>query len=200
MSGMRAPVVMLLLSLLACGATPADSAGLISGEESGLGSSAPTTIDVTPTSGAGDPTLGTGTSAAATTAATTEHGPDSTAGPGDSSSTGDPAEPPPICGPVMSSGGEGAPLDYGFATVPPTMALVDTFYGHDLRTNIGACATDRVQWTLVSAPTAARLELPGVVKALAPGETHVHEAGGAAREQAKSHGTSRARRRAALIS
>jgi len=65
------------------------------------------------------------------------------------------------------------------------MALVDTFYSYDLRTNIGACATDRVRWTLAAAPAGARLELPGAAKSLAVGETLVHEAGGAAREQVK---------------
>lgn len=44
---------------------------------------------------------------------------------------------------------------------------------------------DRVEWQFVSAPEGAVLELAGVDVALAPGETYVHEAGGAAREQAK---------------
>jgi hypothetical protein len=96
-----------------------------------------------------------------------------------------PPEPPPVCadaatGPLVA--GE-LPDDYGFATVPPQMALADTFYTYDLRTNIGACSTDRVRWRLVAAPTGAVLEVGDV--ALAAGDEHQHDGGGSPREAAK---------------
>ncbi|HVH47072.1 MAG TPA: hypothetical protein VM925_32235 [Labilithrix sp.] len=74
---------------------------------------------------------------------------------------------------------------YGFATDPPTMALADTFYGYDLRTAIGKCATDRVEWTLAQAPSGARLVLPRSRVELAQGETRSHETDGDDREAAR---------------
>lgn len=180
---MRARTLLLSLSLPACSAAPTDHTGL--GNEAASGTDGAMTSDApTPTSSAAGSTAGGGT-AGATTTSTTDNGQGSTAGPGDSSSTGEPEPPPPVCAPANDSGGADAPAHYGFATVAPAMALVDTFYTYDLRTNIGDCATDRVQWTLVTAPAGARLELPGVAGSLAAGEALVHEAGGAAREQAK---------------
>jgi hypothetical protein len=75
------------------------------------------------------------------------------------------------------------PDDYGFATEPPTMALADTFHTYDVRTNIGACSTDRVRWRLESAPGGARLEIGDV--SIAVGEEHQHDGGGSPREAAK---------------
>lgn len=177
---MRATAVLLLLSLPACSAAPETSAG--------PGSDASTATASPSTSTASTPTTSAAAAAASSAASTTSAGAtaetDAPASSGDEPSTGD-AEPPPVCAPVEHHGGADAPANYGFATVPPSMALVDTFYSYDLRTNIGACATDRVRWTLAAAPAGARLELPGAAKSLAVGETLVHEAGGAAREQVK---------------
>lgn len=180
---MCARLLSVLLLSSACGAAPEASAGLVGGESIAASSAASTSGAAPTTSGAGSTGAADATAAASTAASTTGTGAESTAGPGDSSSTGA-ADEPPVCAPTESSDGAGAPAEYGLATAPPTMALVDTFYGYDLRTSIGACATDRVQWTLVAAPAAARLELPGVAKSLVAGEMYVHEAGGAAREQA----------------
>lgn len=96
-----------------------------------------------------------------------------------------PPEMPPVCaapmtGPLVAGD---LPDDYGFATEPPQMALADTFYSYDVRTNIGACSTDRVRWRLVDAPAGVVLEIGGAT--IAPGEEHQHDDGGSAREQAK---------------
>lgn len=96
-------------------------------------------------------------------------------------STGGPDE-PPTCD-AGTTTGDAPPADYGYAVTPPRMVLADTFYSYDLRTNIGDCATDRVEWTFAAGPATARLEV--AAEALAPGATHVHEGGGAAREAAK---------------
>lgn len=104
--------------------------------------------------------------------------------PGETGTTEGP-EPPPACEDSTTTGDGELPADYGYAVAPPRMVLADTFYTYDLRTNIGDCATDRVEWTFVAGPASARLELPGVDTTLAPGEVVVHEDGGAAREEAK---------------
>lgn len=75
--------------------------------------------------------------------------------------------------------------DYGFASEPPTLALADTFYAFDVRTAIGKCSTDRVEWSLAKAPAKAQLLLPASKTKIAPGETKTHESGGADREAAK---------------
>jgi hypothetical protein len=126
-----------------------------------------------------------------------DDGPDTTAGSADTrvdeSSDGgtdetgdDPIDPPPVCNAAETGAVEGdeLPEHYGFATVPPQMALADTFYTYDLRTNIGACSTDRVEWTLVEAPTGAVLEIDDG-SALAAGESVQWEDGGAPREAVK---------------
>ena len=138
---------------------------------------------------------GTTTTVAATSSATIDDGtaPTSATDPDSGSSddegtseTGDPIDPPPVCadaqtGPVRPGD---LPDDYGFATEPPQMALTDTFYTYDLRTNIGACATDRVQWQLVEAPAGAVLEIDDA-STLAPGESVEWNDGGDPREAVK---------------
>lgn len=52
-----------------------------------------------------------------------------------------------------------------------------------MRTNIGACSTDRVRWRLESAPAGARLEIGAT--SIASGEEHQHDGGGSPREAAK---------------
>lgn len=76
----------------------------------------------------------------------------------------------------------GESSSYGFATEPPTLALADTFYAFDLRTAIGDCSTDRVEWTLADAPAGAELVLPESKAKLGRGEKKVHAQGGADRE------------------
>lgn len=93
--------------------------------------------------------------------------------------------PPPNCDYYANSDVRDLPENYGYASVPPMMALADTFYTYDLRTNIGACSTDRVSWTFEQGPPDARIELPGVSNTLVPGDTFVHEDGGDARERVK---------------
>jgi hypothetical protein len=86
----------------------------------------------------------------------------------------------------VTAQGQGVGDDaYGFATEPPTMALADTFYGFDLRTAIGDCATDRVEWSLGEAPRGARLVLPKSHVTIEPGGKARHETGGEDREAAK---------------
>ncbi|MEZ4452023.1 MAG: hypothetical protein R3B09_21345 [Nannocystaceae bacterium] len=97
--------------------------------------------------------------------------------------TGETGEPP--CETGTTGGDEDAAEDYGFATIPPQVTLADTFYTYDLRTHIGACATDRVEWTFEDGPAGARLEIAGTAIALEPGASHQHEGGGAGREAAK---------------
>jgi hypothetical protein len=174
---MRRSTLSILLVAAACGDAGAGSETGATGTASGPGGSSgamPTTggatTQVDASTSTGDEP---GTSGGATTAVPED------------STTGEPEDPPPVCDPGTTSGGEDAPENYGYASEPPRMALADMFYTYDLRTNIGACATDRVAWTLVSAPAGAQLELPGVDTPLAPGETRIHEDGGAAREQAK---------------
>jgi hypothetical protein len=109
-----------------------------------------------------------------------------TSGGGTSETGDDPIDPPPACNPAESGpvvAGD-LPDEYGFATVPPQMALADTFYTYDLRTSIGACATDRVEWRLVEAPDGAVLEIDEA-SALAPGESVQWEDGGSPREAVK---------------
>lgn len=173
MATMRSSRLSLLILVAACGDAGGDvttSTASSAGESSG---------EPIPTSGAVMMTMGTtgGTGTGSSSGGTTEEPADST--------TGAPDEPPPVCAPPVVSGDADAPENYGYAVVPPTMALADTFYTYDLRTNIGACATDRVAWTYVSGPPGSQLEVNGVDTPLAPGETYVHEAGGAAREQAR---------------
>ncbi len=106
----------------------------------------------------------------------------------DGATTGEPDEPPmppPICAAPVSG-----PLDpgelpdgYGWTTAPPSMALGDTFYTYDVRTNIGACSTDRVRWRLESAPVGARLEIGDT--SIGPGEEFQYDDGGSPREAAK---------------
>jgi len=174
MAGMRRAALPILLMTAACGdagpgaaaseAGTAESSTGTPGASSGGTSAAPTS-EPTPTGSAG------------ATGTTVDVPEDST--------TGAPEDPPaPMCAPG-TTGGDGLPEDYGYATIAPAMALADSFYTYDLRTNIGACATDRVEWTFVEAPAGAVLELPGVDMVLAPGDTYVHEAGGDARERAK---------------
>ncbi|MFO0634690.1 MAG: hypothetical protein U0168_17745 [Nannocystaceae bacterium] len=105
----------------------------------------------------------------------------------DGGTTGEPLPPPmppPRCaatttGPLVPTR---LPDDYGFAPDPPTMALADTAYVYDVHTNIGACATDRVRWTLHQGPAGVTLAVGDAV--LEPGESVQHEDGGAARERA----------------
>jgi hypothetical protein len=75
--------------------------------------------------------------------------------------------------------------DYGFTTTAPLQALAETYYAFDLRTNIGSCSTDRVEWSLVDAPAGAALNLAASKKSLKKGDTYVHESGGDDRENAK---------------
>ncbi len=100
-----------------------------------------------------------------------------------SSGTGGQPMPPPECKATTPSH-DSTEAAYGFATDPPTMVLGDTFYTYDLRTNIGSCSTDQVEWHFDTAPANARLELVGAGQ-LAPGESVVHDQGGEAREHAK---------------
>jgi hypothetical protein len=74
---------------------------------------------------------------------------------------------------------------YGMTTVPPTIALADTFYDYDLRTTIGACATDRVEWTYRAGPEGSALELPRSGARILPGASHLHESGGPDRESGR---------------
>ena len=182
---MRAPNAPLLLLVAACGDAGTGSTSAASATDA---STASPTSGPTPTTGPAAPTTAALTTAPdATTdasAASDSAGP-STTDIADTTDTGAPDDPPPTCAPVATDDGPDLPEDYGLATIPPTMALVDTFYSYDLRTNIGDCATDRVEWTFVAGPAGARVELPGVAATLAPGDTYVHEAGGAAREQVK---------------
>jgi hypothetical protein len=90
--------------------------------------------------------------------------------------------PPPECDAPAST--DSSQAEYGLASLPPEMALADTFYTYDLRTSIGSCSTDRVEWTLETAPEIATLEIEnGAV--VHPGDTSVHESGGSGREAAK---------------
>jgi hypothetical protein len=137
-----------------------------------------TTGDALPTSAA--TTVGTGDTSGAAETSTSED---------DGTTGGAPDEPPPpapsACAPSVAepvAPGE-LPDDYGFATEPPRMALAESFYTYDLRTNIGACSTDRVRWRLESAPAGARLEIGDA--SIAVGEEHQHDGGGAPRESAK---------------
>ncbi|MBX3225994.1 MAG: hypothetical protein KIT84_29535 [Labilithrix sp.] len=86
---------------------------------------------------------------------------------------------------VGASADEVSEDSYGFASEPPTRALADTYYAFDLRTAIGACATDRVEWTLDDAPAGAKLTLAESKVSLAKGQKRAHEKGGADREAAK---------------
>lgn len=86
---------------------------------------------------------------------------------------------------VGESSSEVSSNEYGFATEPPARALADTHYAYDLRTNIGKCSTDRVEWTLVEAPPGATLKLPTTKSTLTKGSTLVHESGGDDRESVK---------------
>jgi hypothetical protein len=103
------------------------------------------------------------------------------AGSGASGGSGGLPVPPPVCNSEPSSDASAA--DYGLASLPPEMALADTFYSYDLRTNIGSCSTDRVEWALEKAPAAAVLEVSGTL--VHPGDLYVHESGGDGREAAK---------------
>ncbi len=173
---MRRALVPIVMLSAACGdAGETGEAGATSSAETS-GTSATGGADADPGTGVLPTTGGAGASDGATGTSTDVP---------EDSTTGEPEEPPPECEPGTTSGGDGAPENYGYAAIPPAMALADSFYTYDLRTNIGACSTDRVEWTLVAAPAGARLELPGVEQTLAAGETYVHEAGGAARERAK---------------
>lgn len=162
--------VVLVVVLTACSGEPADVAGS-SGDGAEL---------------TGGPTGSTGQGTASD--ATGEVDDTSASGDADDTTTGEPEPepmPPPMCAATESGAvdrGE-LPADYGFATVPPAMALGDTFYTYDMRTNIGACATDRVRWRLESAPAGARLEIGG--QSIAAGEELQHDAGGDPREAAK---------------
>ena len=99
--------------------------------------------------------------------------------------TGEMPMPPPTCAETQSGSIDDIelPEHYGFATVPPAMALADTFYSYDLRTNIGACATDRAWWRVESAPDGVRLELGGA--SIGVGEELQLDDGGATLEAAK---------------
>src|SRR5690606_38035057 len=79
--------------------------------------------------------------------------------------------------------GEQPAAAHGFATVPPAMALADTYYTYDLRTNIGDCSTDRVWWRLESAPPGAALEIGDAL--LVAGDELQWDEGGDPREQAR---------------
>lgn len=103
-----------------------------------------------------------------------------------SSSTGAEEPPPPlVCAELVSDAEPGElPAPYGFTTRPPMMALAESVYGYYVRTRIGDCATDRVEWSLDAAPEGAHLELePGVT--VAPGQSLQWDDGGDARERAR---------------
>ncbi len=166
---MASPVrTVLVLALAGCGG----GAGQTSDETSGDAS----------TSGASDDAPSSG-SAAATDASADATSVGSTSDDGDTGD--DPIDPPPSCNAEETGAVEGGelPEHYGFATVPPQMALADTFYTYDLRTNIGACSTDRVEWSLVEAPAGAVLEVGD--GALAVGQSVQWEDGGSTREAVK---------------
>ena len=163
--------------IVACGDAGTSAEGGAEGISQAAESSSGGVVEVTSSSGVVPTSAGEGSTSA---------GSSGEAGTSETGETGDTEGPelPPECGDGTTSGAE-LPADYGYAVIPPRMALADTFYTYDLRTNIGDCATDRVEWTFVAGPANARLELPEVDTNLAPGESVVHEAGGAAREQAK---------------
>ena len=138
----------------------------------------------------------TGTAVAASTGGGTTSGADDTTG-GESDTTGDASEssdssdtgePPPIeCSDevtIAHADADNEPEGYGFTAIPPRMILADTAYGYDVRTRIGDCDTDRVEWTLLDAPPGAVLEL-GEDTTVQPGETFTWEDGGEAQERAR---------------
>jgi hypothetical protein len=168
----RARVLFVLVTAIGCADAPAV------GDDQGSSGAHATT---------GSASEGSTAAASDGTAADTSGGQGSSGG-GESSSgeSGDePPMPPPSCAaPDTGPRAPGElPEDYGFATMPPGMALADTFYGYDAHTNIGACATDRAWWSLVEAPPGARLELGGA--SIGVGEELQLDDGSDARERAR---------------
>jgi hypothetical protein len=96
--------------------------------------------------------------------------------------TGGAPVPPPVCD-ASAPSEDSSKSDYGLASLPPAMALADTFYSYDMRTNIGSCSTDQVEWSFEQGPPGAVLEVGATT--VQPTETYVHTTGGAAREAAK---------------
>lgn len=152
----------------------------------GGGSDAPAETDDTGSSGAPEDET-TSTSVAPTSVADDTSGGQSSDG-GESTESGDTGDPPAVeCSDEVTIGhadADAEPDGYGFTVTPPRMTLADTAYGYVVRTNIGDCSTDRVEWTLVDAPAGAVLELDGTT-AIAPGESLTWEDGGDPRERAR---------------
>ena len=103
-----------------------------------------------------------------------------------SGSTTEPVEPEaPDCSSDVYSDADPPtlPEDYGILTAPPQQIGSSQVYGYFVKTRIGACATDRVLWTLEDGPPGAYLELSPEVRVFA-GEEFQWEDGGSARERA----------------
>lgn len=165
--------------MTACGAAPDASTATSAGATTSAGSATSLTTTTAPTTSA--PTTSTSTSTTTSTSTGTTSSTTTTA---TTSDTGGP-EPVPKCSEPEFDVIRGDPPGpaHGFATVPPAMALADTFYTYDIRTRIGDCATDRVWWRLHSAPPGAFLEIGDTH--LKPGEELQWDSGGAPRERAK---------------
>ncbi len=169
-----------LVGSLACGGSSggATASGATTHAASSTTSAASTDAVTTGTGGATD---------AVTTAgpATTTSGATGEASTG--GTTGEPGgpEPAPVCAEVEDGtvDGQPPPMDHGFATVPPTMALGSSFYTYDARTKIGDCSTDRAWWRLHEAPTGAALEVGDEV--VQPGAELEWNGGGGPREAAR---------------
>lgn len=175
--------------LVGCGQSGGDSATESTGAN-GTNETAGEDTTAGPTDGA---TTGEGSDADTASAGATESTESTSGSASDTDDTGTTAgttagttgEPPPDCDPGTTSGGEDAAEDYGHATIPPQMALADTFYTYELRTNIGDCSTDRVWWRFDEGPPGAKLELSGTDIVLEPGEEVQYEDGGSPRERVK---------------
>ncbi|MCB9703661.1 MAG: hypothetical protein H6711_17330 [Myxococcales bacterium] len=178
-AGGLALLLPLLLPLVGCGDPPTTSAS----EGSSVSATTGPTSGGEASSAGGSSEASGGSASGGSTSASTSSGGEVTGSTSSSETSG--ARPDPCETGTTGSDGDEPPDDHGFATIPPQMALADTFYTYDLRTNIGECATDRVWWSFDAGPAGARLEVPGTMIALAPGESIQYDAGGPGREAVK---------------